>query len=217
MTKRKRSLLMSVMTLMLCLALVAGGTYALFTDQVTLGTHLEAGNLDITLKRINLDTKMLGEDGFLHDLSSRRVVDFTNPTRENVFDIHEDHLVVPCSSYTATMKIENHSSVAFKYWVEIVHGTGDEALLSQIQIRVEDSDGNYTEHRLSKGSTLGSEAYPIDILAVDESDTFKISILFVDDRVDTSITNNHAMNQNLHFDVKVHAVQVTERPTPPTP
>jgi len=61
-TTKKRSVLLSVMTLVLCLALVAGGTYALFSDQVTLTNHLEAGTLDITLTRTKLVTKSLDNE-----------------------------------------------------------------------------------------------------------------------------------------------------------
>ena len=51
MTKRKRSVLLSILTLVLCLSVVAAGTYALFTDDVTFEEHLNAGSLDITLIR----------------------------------------------------------------------------------------------------------------------------------------------------------------------
>lgn len=221
MTKKKRSILMSVMTLMLCLAMVAGGTYALFTDSVRLATHLQAGNLDITLHRTKLESKILDErTGFLEDYTNGNIIDFSNvdPFHPNVFDIREGDLIVPGSTYTATMRIENKSKVAFGYWVEIVLHGADPELAKQLQIKVETDDGAYTEHRLNTGSTLGSEQYPIAILAIGQDDYFDVSVTFVDDRVDNSITNNDAMDQNVYFDVVVHAVQVTEKPAQnPTP
>lgn len=224
MTKKKRSILMSVMTLMLCLAMVAGGTYALFTDSVRLTTHLQAGNLDITLHRTKLESKILDErTGFLEDYTNGNIIDFSNvdPFHPNVFDIEQGDLIVPGSTYKSTLRIQNNSNnskVAFGYWVEIVLHGADPELAKQLQIKVMTDDGKYIEHRLNTGSTLGSEQYPIAILAIGQEDYFDVSVTFVDDRVDNSITNNNAMNQNVYFDVVVHAVQVTENPAQiPTP
>ena len=213
MTKRKRSLLMSVMTLMLCLALVAGGTYALFTDAVRLTTHLQAGELDITLKRISLESKVLADDGFLDTKFSEEVVNFTNPTTRNVFDITDETLVVPMCYYIATMQIENHSDVAFGYWIEIDLGSRDAEFAKQLEVVVQASNGDKIVQRLSiEEKMLGSETKPVAILPIGGSDIFKITVTFVDDRDDKSIVNNDAMNQNVYFDVIVHAVQVTDRP-----
>lgn len=213
MTKRKRSLLMSVMTLMLCLALVAGGTYALFTDAVRLTTHLQAGELDITLKRISLESKVLADDGFLDTKFSEEVVNFTNPTTRNVFDITDETLIVPMCYYIATMQIENHSDVAFGYWIEIDLGSRDAEFAKQLEVVVQASNGDKIVQRLSiEEKMLGSETKPVAILPIGGSDIFKITVTFVDDRDDKSIVNNDAMNQNVYFDVIVHAVQVTDRP-----
>ena len=218
MTKRKRS--------MLCLALVAGGTYALFTDSETLRTHLVAGDLDITLKRVGLESKALGEGGFLYSSGvDETVVDYTNGKNRhiNVFGIDDRTLIVPCSSYTATMEITNDektSDVAFGYWVEIYHVTNDPnnpnkisdaELLSQIEVKIEAANGKVITKRLSEGLNLGDEKHPIAIIPTGGRDNFKVTLTFVDDRVDKNIINNDAMNNNAYFDVIVHAVQKTEQ------
>ena len=224
MTKRKRSLLLSAMTLMLCLALVAGGTYALFTDSETLRTHLVAGDLDITLKRVGLESKALGEGGFLYSSGvDDTVVDYTNGKNRhiNVFGIDDKTLIVPCSSYIATMEITNdESDVAFGYWVEIYQTNdpdnpnkiSDAELLSQIEVKIEAANGKVITKRLSEGLNLGDEDHPIAIIPTGGMDNFKVTLTFVDDRVDSNIINNHAMNNNAYFDVIVHAVQVTDNP-----
>ena len=222
MTKRKRSLLLSAMTLMLCLALVAGGTYALFTDSETLRTHLVAGDLDITLKRVGLESKTLGEGGFLYSSGvDDTVVDYTNRQNRhiNVFGIDDRTLIVPCSSYIATMEIKNdESDVAFGYWVEIYHVTNDPEkisdaeLLSQIEVKIEAANGKVITKRLSEGLNLGDDEHPIAIIPTGGMDNFKVTLTFVDDRVDSNIVNNDAMNNNAYFDVIVHAVQVTDNP-----
>jgi uncharacterized protein (TIGR02452 family) len=102
--------------------LIAGGTYALFSDQVTLTTHLKAGTLDITLHRVNLKTLVLDNDtGYLTDKTSTEIVDFSRPTNRNVFDIDSNHKIVPGCTYDATLKLTNSTDVAFLYWVEIIN------------------------------------------------------------------------------------------------
>lgn len=212
MTKKKRSVLLSVMTLALCLALIASGTYALFSDEVRLTNHLQAGTLDITLTRNSLTTKSVDTTtGFLTDpITTTEPVDFSNPTNRNIFDITADTLIVPGSYYSAEMQISNHSDVAFGYWLEIVFdGTVDLTLAEQIKITVTTSDGAKsisTTLDKSKG-LIGEEASPIEVLAKSGSALFTISVEFSD-----LGNNNDAKNKTFEFDVIVHAVQVTSEP-----
>ncbi|MBE7068062.1 MAG: hypothetical protein E7381_02035 [Clostridiales bacterium] len=212
MTTKKRSILLSILTLMLCLALVAVGTYALFSDQVTLENHLQAGTLDVTLTRTSLKTKTLDDTtGFLVDNPvNDEDVDFSKPTTRNVFDLETGDLIVPQSSYLAEMKIENNSDVAFKYWIEVVlKDSTDPAFAEQLDVKVTtEKMPQGTSATLSAGLKVGSEQTPIGTLAKGTSQTFTISVTFVDD----NNVNNDAMNDELNFDIVVHAVQETEDP-----
>ena len=212
MTKKKRSVLLSVMTLALCLALIASGTYALFSDEVRLTNHLQAGKLDITLTRNSLTTKSLDPiTGFITDpVTNTDPVDFSNPTTKNIFDITDDTLIVPGSYYSAEMQITNNSDVAFGYWLEIVFdGTVDLTLAEQIKITVTTTDtGKSISTTLDQSKGLiGEEASPIEILAKSGSTLFTISVEFSD-----LGNNNDAKNKSFDFDVIVHAVQITTAP-----
>ena len=205
MTKKRRSVLMSAVTLMLCLALVAGGTYALFSDQVTLTTHLKAGTLDITLQRTNLIARTLDNNtGFLVSKTSTEVVDFSMPTDRNVFDLDHTDKIVPGCAYYATLEITNNTDVAFVYWVEIINRNADDnlALADQLRVSVKVEDGDKISERLSDGLKVGSEAQPIGTIAKTGSQSFVVSLEFLDLPI-----NNAAKNQSLNFDVVVHAVQ----------
>ncbi len=78
----KRALLASVLSLMLCMAMLVGSTFAWFTDSVTSGKNkIVAGNLDVELswstdgtnwERVNADTNMF--DGALWEPGYTRVV-----------------------------------------------------------------------------------------------------------------------------------------------
>jgi len=234
MTKKNRSVLLAVMTLVLCLALVAGGTYALFSDQITMEHHLEAGKLDITLVRTNLTkTELDPVTGYLKTSSVDDVPekDFSNPNGENVFGITKDTLIAPCTSYAATMKITNNSDVAFGYWIEIkldLEGMTAEEISAlkldeQIKVYINDEQKAVT---LDQGLFVGDRENPISKLAkaptddgtgnlshsLKSSETFVVCIAFenLEDEV-----NNAAQGQKLNFDLIVHAVQLAEEaPTP---
>lgn len=222
MTTKKRSVLLSVMTLVLCLALVAGGTYALFSDQVTLTNHLEAGTLDITLTRTNLVTTSLDANtGFLVETENSKDIDFSKPydptdpnaENENVFDIVDGTLIVPGCEYTAEMQIANNSDVAFGYWLEIVFDdTVDLTLAEQLKITVTTVDGNKSISGMLNTSAglIGKEADPVGVLAKGGSALFTISVEFCD--LDHSV-NNNAKGTTFNFDVIVHAVQITTAPS----
>ena len=208
----KRSVLLSVLTIMLSFALIAGGTYALFSDKVSLTNHLQAGTLDITLERTNLVSLSLDQQtGFLVGRENPNDEDFSNAdSSKNVFDFTDKTLIVPGCWYTAEMRISNNSDVAFGYWLEIVFDDKEDlAIADQLKVTVT-TVGGKTEAMLSESNGLiGSEAAPIGILAKTGSQLFTVRVEFrdLDDEV-----NNSAKSQAVKFDVIVHAVQATTAP-----
>ena len=210
--KKKRSVLMSALTLLLCLALVAGGTYALFSDQVTLSTHLQAGTLNITLMRTHLVSKELdNKTGFLVKMENEEDVNFSNPTTRNVFDLDEFDKIVPGCSYDATMKITNDTDVAFAYWIEVINRNYEDIILGdQLKVTVKTEEYKKDAY-VSYGMYIGSEKAPVGILAKGQSDEFNVILEFLD-----LANNNAAKGQNLNFDIVVHAVQVVDEPKAPS-
>ena len=226
-TNRKRALLVSSAVILLCMTIVVGMTWALFTDVQPVYNHLQAGDLDITLERTGLTKKMLDEDGFfetvVYNVADGRnpYYDFTNTTYGdvNIFDIGADEKIVPQTKYTADMKISNKSDVAFEYWFEVVNtagpgtaSTGND-IKEQLQITVTiwktvtDDEGNETKvakHTFTK--KLSEGVYVVKdntcVLGIGESEEFTVSVEFLNDS-----DNNEAKNQNAYFDLVVHANQ----------
>ena len=213
MTTKQRSLLMAVITLVLCLALIAGGTYALFTDEVALKNHLQAGTLDITLYRTHLVTKSLDPaTGFLVNTEDPEDINFSDKTDRNVFDLTSETLIAPACMYSAEMQITNNSDVAFGYWLQILFDdAADYALADQLKVTVTTpTKGTISVGSLSETAGLiGAEGSPIEILAKTGVTYFTITVEFED--LDHSV-NNNAKSQALDFDVVVHAVQITTTP-----
>lgn len=210
---RRHAFIISATALMLCLALVAVGVWALFTDEVTLTTHLQAGTLDIGLRRIGLTQVLPDEDGYLAETTSNTVVDFSEATDENVFGLKEEMLFVPCAYVEAEMQfVTENSTVAFDWYVKIVltsaETDNDSALAEQLKVTVKTSDGE-TSAYLSEGA-VGSLDEPIGTIArKDTGVSFTVKVEFVNDKVESSLVNNDAMNGSVEFDLIVYAVQKT--------
>ena len=228
MTTKKRSVLLTVLTLMLCTALVAGGTYALFSDEVTLQNHMQAGELNVGLYRTKLVAKALDPaTGLLTDgTPDTTIVNFSDPENndENVFGLTASDKIVPECVYTADMLIVNNTDVAFGYWVELVFNTEgpvaqpydsfDKALAEQLEVTIIIGENTTGESHPVKGSagTFGSDTDPLGVLTKEAGKNnakFTISVKFLG--LDNA-TNNKAQGGASFFDVIVHAVQVTELP-----
>lgn len=222
-TNGKRVLLVSSSVILLCMAIILGMTWSLFTDTRTVLNHIKAGDLSITLKRTELVKTTLNTSGYLVDSEKdTSVIDFSGPTRENVFSLATGNdgeiteRIVPGSKFVATMQIENHSDVAFGYWIQIKCDDEDagKALANQLRITVNVGDNADGESDfVGTGLEVRGDDGFVDVLAVNESETFKVTVEFLDDADNICFDNDSAQNDQIKFDLIVHAVQATDAPT----
>lgn len=219
MTKRKRSILLAVVISVLCIAMAAAGTYALFTDSVGVKNHLNSGTLDITLERTNLDKWYINpETGYFVNDSSNEIVNFSGTTNRNIYDMSSKELIVPLSSYTAKMRITNNSDVAFHYWIEVKFDNSEDLQLAdQLYVTVTSVNGEIKGYLSELSNMIGSQTAPISTVSIKEGENFEyftVSVYF--DNLEDKV-NNTAMAQSVAFDLIVHAVQVTPQTQPVTP
>ena len=75
-TNRKRALLVSASVILLCMTIIVGMTWALFTDTQKVTNHLQAGDLSITLKRAHdvITLAVLKEKGLISSKVGRMKV-----------------------------------------------------------------------------------------------------------------------------------------------
>ena len=182
-TNRKRALLVSGSVILLCMTVIVGMTWALFTDVKRVDNHLQAGDLKITLERVGLQKTALDPKGYLDTVTYKTeeaYADFSGDTNANVFDIKSGEKIVPGSEYTATMKISNldkNSDVAFGYWIEVVYtGSADVELADQIKVSVNNGEGKVLN--AAGGLKVGADDAPIGVIGLDGSAEFTVSVLF---------------------------------------
>ena len=116
----KRALLTSVTALVMCVVMLAGTTFAWFTDTASTGVNkIQAGNLDVDI---------VGEDGKTLD---GKTLNFVN--KENQSNI----LWEPGATFfTQGFQIVNKGNLALKYKVVVSGTTGDAKLLEAIDFAV---------------------------------------------------------------------------------
>lgn len=214
-TNRKRALLISGAVILLCMTIIVGMTWALFTDEQKVSNHLQAGDLTVTLKRLELTKTTLNKQGYLVEdpvqLPGSTPEDFTNAPDKNVFDITADEKIVPGTKYVAKMQIENNSDVAFDYWIDIVckdskDGAAQDGIVLGNQLKVTVTTDKDNTAYVGNGLSVGSKDVPIGKLDTDQNKvaTFTVTVEFLHDAA-----NNQAKGESLDFDLLVSALQRT--------
>lgn len=199
MTTRKM-LALSCLIIMLCTTLIVGASYALFNESISVGNHLQAGNLDAELTRTKLQYAVLDTEGVLNTYVNNDRVDFTGTTNENIFGLNGDR-IVPGSYFEADMTLANKGTVAFDYEIEIKILGNSNKLAEQLKVTVTTSEGTET---MLLSEINGKYVVSTGRMPLNSSADFTVRVEFVD-----STANNDAQNQTCAFDLVVTAVQAT--------
>lgn len=201
-----RTLLMSCVMMLLCAAMIVGGTFALWSDSAKVENHLTAGTLKVKLERISLTKTYLDNDtGYLvTTVPDTSIVDFTdtNTANANVFGIDNDEKVVPCSKYEATLRLSNNGDVAFSYDVIIQLTSASNALAEQLKIYVDGEDKGTLDEYVADGKAIIATQ---TMAKNDAAKEFTVKVEFIND----DSVNNDAQSKEVKFDLLVNAVQKT--------
>jgi hypothetical protein len=187
---------------MLCTTIIVGASYALFNETISVGNHLQAGNLNADLTRTNLKYAVLDANGVLQTYEDGDDVDFTGTTSKNIFGLTNDQKIVPGSYFEAEMNLANNGTVAFDYEVEIKILGESNKLAEQLKVTVTTATGTKT---LMLSEINGKLVISEGRMSINSSSSFTVKVEFVD-----VAANNDAQNQTCAFDLVVTAVQATE-------
>ncbi len=217
MERKIKTLLLSTLTLCICTALIVGGTFALFTGEVKVNNHLQAGNLTVGLYRTAYTEKALNAAGYLEETvvqeQDNEIIDDEDNVKSDknlkkelwLFNVNN---AVPQSYYKAELDVVNEGSVAFDYGMRIDLTAGaDTDLVKQIKITVTYG----TNEKSFMLCDYATNDIDLGTLTTDQSGRFTVKAEFVDD-VDKEFVNNNAMNETVEFFVQVYATQRVSAP-----
>ena len=131
MKAKSKALLVSLMTIALCVSLIAGSTYALFTSSKTLNVTATAGKVDVTAEYDN--TLIKTWSSLYHtEADARTDGKFDNggtatfqQDAENKYTMVVLDLMTPGDVAKFKIKVTDLSNVAVKYRVRMVSVKGD--------------------------------------------------------------------------------------------
>lgn len=213
---RTRALLTSSSIVLLCMSIIIGMTYALFTDSHTIVHHLKAGELDVTLMRTNLEYVVLNDKGVMEKVTNSKAYNFTEPTEDSVFGLDSSDIkIVPGSYFEAVMEIGNNGNVAFDYVAGFELRGDVNALAEQLMVTVKDAKGETVVDAkpLSEFSADNYAFYSGSVNVGDAAQSFTVRMEFVDDvtvnETEIIIDNDDAEGQEAVFDLVVRATQST--------
>lgn len=211
---KKRSIItIACLSIVLCVALIAGGTYALFSSKTSVTNHLRSGNLTLKLERVGLTKYAYDEASGEYKenvyTNGDAYVDFSQATEKNVFDIARSEVIAPGVWYEATMRISKDNTnvpFAYKIIVKLNSSKGedgkDNAFASQLRIYVDGIEKGYLSEYVTAegGNEVSVSSGTIGL--TEGSKEFKVKLLF-----DPTADNNAVMNSTADFDLIVEATQ----------
>ena len=154
MTHTKKALMMSIFSMVLCMAMLMGTTFAWFTDTASTGVNIvKAGNLDVELQVLENDNWEKAEG------------------RSLTFDNAQDKIYWEpgCTHSLPKLRVVNTGDLALKYRIEITGIKGKEGLNAYIQWTITEDSENGVDINSNRGALketkldAGEEGTPFTI------------------------------------------------------
>ena len=144
---KKSALLLSFTSLLLCFAMLAGSTFAWFTDTATTGVNqIKSGTLDVDIVDAADTTKSL-------DKQTLKWVRAKSGTEEKeVVDSAKILWEPGCTYQLQPFRIANKGNLALKYKIQITGIQGDAKLNEVIEWKINGAAINLTEKGLAAGT-----------------------------------------------------------------
>ena len=197
--KTKKALLMSVLSMVLCVAMLVGMTFAWFTDTASTGVNkIQAGNLKVELWKADSDTKLTESLKWVKAAGAE----------------NEDVLWEPgCKYKLESFRIKNNGNLALKYKMvlkatNITTTTDGKSLLDVIDwtIKVDGREvSTITSDQIKNGLKNGIEIFKDNVLTAKQAS----GVITVEGHMQSSAGNEY---QNLiidEFGITVLATQAS--------
>ena len=142
---KKSALLLSFTSLLLCFAMLAGSTFAWFTDTASTGVNkIVSGKLDVALEMAD----GTNEDGTTKWVNAEgKTLQFKTADNRTTDILWEPG----CRYELPALRVVNNGNLALKYKIQITGIQGDAKLNKVIDWTINDADINLTEEHLLAG------------------------------------------------------------------
>ena len=154
---KKKALLSSILTIALCISLIAGSTFALFTSESKVNIAVTSGNVEMIAAIDNIQTWSLEDD---KTSAGRTDGTFTQGGSAS-FDANTASFtinkIIPGDKVSFDITATNESNVAVQYRYKIVCEEGLE-LMSGLLVTINENEYNFLKSYTSPWASLEAEA-----------------------------------------------------------
>ncbi len=209
--KGKKTLLLSLATLCICTVLAVGGTYSLFTGEVTYNHVISAGKLKVEFKELSHTVNALDENGYMKAATT------THTTAKDLTATHSPIVLdkfVPQGYYETTLAVGNDGDTAFDYKLKFDVSTDGRTpsleLAEQIMVTITDVTvaGSPEVKKyipLTQAQALDESFGTLVATPEGANDTRTYTVRF--EFVDNDTINNSAQEGSVSIAVMLHATQ----------
>lgn len=163
---KKKALLSSILTIALCLSLIAGSTFALFTSESKVNVAVTSGKVNVvaTIENLNLySPTTISENGSI--LNETNAATETNFKNGGTASLVENKLtltnITPGDKVTFDVKITNNSNVTIQYR-SIVEKIVDTGLWAGLKVSIDGTE-YHGETKKSAWTTLAVDSAAITV------------------------------------------------------
>lgn len=144
---KRNVLISSVITIVLCISLIAGGTYAWFTDTAKVDVNkVVSGKLDVALEM---------EEGSEWVSAEGKTLSFLRMSEDGTLTADEAVIFEPGATYRLpALRVKNNGNLAVKYKVSISGAAGDLKLLDALTFTLGDEAENISAGDVLLEATL---------------------------------------------------------------
>lgn len=141
---KKKTLLLSILSIVMCLSLVAGGTFALFTSESKVNVAVTSGTVSVTAEVNTLKYKTLTKDwtDFADGETSTNFDNIGGLATVNGGEVVLNK-IVPGDALSFNVDVVNNSDVKVKYRTVVKNAEdSDKALFNALEISIDDANFN---------------------------------------------------------------------------
>ena len=192
---KKKLILSSILSIVMCLSLICGATFALFTSEDKVNIAVTSGNVQVSAVVEDLEYKTYTKDWTAANVTDTITFDNLGGTATVVDGVVTLDKIVAGDGIKFNISVDNESNVTVKYRAVIKNVGSDAALFNALDISVNDAD--------FKGVTATTWT---ELAAnTDVADLVKVAIVLPDGADDTDDVK--IMGKTCKIEVLIQAIQ----------
>ena len=149
--KRKNFIVSSILTIAMCVSMIVGSTFALFTSESKVNIAVSSGKVEVKASVENFEYKTLTKD-WTSVVDNTTEFDGLGGSATLVGDVLTLDKIVPGDAVKFDVKVTNESDVTVKYRTAVRNLSEDATLFNALEVSVNDED--FTFSKISSWAVL---------------------------------------------------------------